>query len=88
MQKAEDYKVCDHNISKVVRTTRNDLAIGTSSGMMFVQATAGGDLVPTREAVVLPDRDITELSEYSHDQFVIGLWSENDFILINRAEPN
>jgi hypothetical protein len=88
MQKVEDYKVCDQNISKVVRTTRNDLAIGTSSGMMFVQATAGGDLVPTREVVVLPDRDITELSEYSHDQFVIGLWSENDFILINRAEPN
>lgn len=54
--------------------------------MMFVQATQGGDLVRTREPVVLPDKDITELSEYSHDQFVIGLWSENDFILADRGD--
>jgi hypothetical protein len=72
------------NISKVVRTTRNDLAIGTAKGMLFVDQTPEGSLVPTKEKVMLDTKDITELSEYSHDRFIIGLWAENDYLLINR----
>ena len=67
LTKLKDYQVCDKNISKVVRTTRNDLAVGTSNGMMFVSPNPNGDLVVTKEPVVLADKDITELSEYNHD---------------------
>ena len=29
-------------------------------------------------------KDVTEVSEFSHDRFVIGLWNENDFLIIDR----
>lgn len=35
LRKKSEYKVCEKNISKVVRTTRNDFALGTSAGMVF-----------------------------------------------------
>lgn len=70
----------------MVRTTRNDLVIGTSKGMLFVQCTPNGELIATREPVVLPDKDITELSEYDVDQFIIGLWNENNYILVDRLQ--
>jgi len=35
MRKVSEYKVTEKNISKVVRTTRNDFVLGTSSGIVF-----------------------------------------------------
>lgn len=35
MRKISEYKVTDKNISKVVRTTRNDFVLGTSAGLVF-----------------------------------------------------
>jgi hypothetical protein len=37
MRKVSEYKVTDKNISKVVRTTRNDFVLGTSNGIVFAQ---------------------------------------------------
>jgi hypothetical protein len=37
MRKVSEYKVTEKNISKVVRTTRNDFVLGTSSGIVFAQ---------------------------------------------------
>jgi len=34
-KKVGEVKVCDRNIAKVVRTTRDDLALGTQSGILF-----------------------------------------------------
>lgn len=31
-------------------------------------------------------KDITELSEYALDQYVVGQWSENDFLIFDRAQ--
>lgn len=39
----------------------------------------------TDEAVLLKDRDVTELSEFRQDKFIVGLWSENDFVLLDRG---
>ena len=33
LQKLKEFKIFDANISKVVRTTRNDFAFGTSNGV-------------------------------------------------------
>lgn len=34
-EKVKEVKLTDKNISKVVRTTRNDFALGTESGILF-----------------------------------------------------
>lgn len=39
----------------------------------------------TGEPECLSGKDITELSEYAHDRFIVGLWSENDFLTIDRS---
>jgi len=38
------------------------------------------------EYVLLEDKDITELSEYAPNQFVVGLWDENDYMLVSRTD--
>ena len=39
LEKIKELKLFEANISKVVRTTRNDIAIGTSKGIFFYRVT-------------------------------------------------
>jgi len=55
------------NISKVVRTTRNDLALGTSDGIKFAKMLPGGEIKVTNEKLPIVGKDVTELSEFSVD---------------------
>ena len=57
----------DTNISKVIRTTRNDFAFGTSKGVHFFKVHPDLSMTPTTTVACLPDRDITEISEYAVD---------------------
>lgn len=86
-EKAKEVKLVDKNISKVVRTTRNDFALGTESGVVFCCFKPANSLniALTGEPECLPGKDITELSEYALDQYVVGQWSENDFLIFDRA---
>ena len=89
LQKMKEVKLFDANISKVVRTTRNDFAFGTSRGVYFFRMNENNfTFEPSAEPLCLDGRDVTEVSEYSHDKFVIGLWNENDFLLIDRNRMN
>lgn len=36
---------------------------------------------------MLVGKDITEISEFAQDKFIVGLWSENDFLTIDRTQP-
>ncbi len=85
-EKVKEVKITDRNISKVVRTTRNDFALGTESGVIFCafKPALSFNIVLTAEPECLSGKDITELSEYAHDQFVVGQWSENDFLIFDR----
>ena len=85
----KDVKLFDANISKVVRTTRNDFAFGTSRGVFFFRMNENNfTFEPAAEPICLDGRDVTEVSEYSHDKFVIGLWNENDYLLVDRNRLN
>ena len=86
--KLKEFKLFDANISKVVRTTRNDFVFGTSDGVQFFRLNQNHEFESSPEPPYLAGKDITEVSEFSHDRFVVGLWNENDFLLINRNEPN
>ena len=68
-EKVKEVKVTDKNISKVVRTTRNDFALGTQSGIIFCAFRPANsfNLQPTSEPEVLTGKDITELSEFAQD---------------------
>jgi hypothetical protein len=83
LEKVSEVKVCDKNIAKVVRTTRNDFALGTQTGVLFAIMRSDYNIRLTGEES-LQGKDITELSEYAQDRFVVGLWSENDFLTIDR----
>ena len=83
LDKVGEVKVCDKNIAKVVRTTRNDFALGTQTGVLFAVMRTDYNIRLTGEES-LQGKDITELSEYAQDRFVVGLWSENDFLTIDR----
>ena len=85
-EKTSEKQLLKKNISKVVRTTRNDFAVGTDSGIHFCSFNPKGshNFVLSNEPVVLEGKDITELSEYALDQFVVGQWSENDFTTFDR----
>lgn len=67
MQKLGDYQVTDRNVSKLFKTSRSDLAVATSKGLVFGVAGPGGSIVPSSERLLLHDQDITELSEYVPD---------------------
>lgn len=69
MRKISEQRVTDKNISKVVRTTRNDFVLGTSSGIVFAQLvkdpkTNGPMLRQVQGGVMLKDKDVTEVSEF------------------------
>ena len=74
-----------------MRTTRNDFVLGTAAGIIFF--TVGKDprsnslLIKTGHEALLRDKDITEVSEYAQDKFVVGLWNENDFLACDRSNP-
>jgi len=36
---------------------------------------------------MLKDKDVTEVSEFQSDMFIVGLWNENDFIIVDRGNP-
>ena len=84
LQKLRELKIFEANISKVVRTTRNDFVFGTSNGIYFFKMKDQYNMEPTNEPIQLEGKDVTEISEFSHDRFVIGLWNENDFLMIDR----
>ena len=88
LMKLKEFKLFDANISKVVRTTRNDFVFGTSDGVQFFKLNNNHEFEPSPEPPYLAGKDVTEVSEFSHDRFVVGLWNENDFLLINRNDPN
>ena len=71
MRKVLEKPVCDQNISKVVRTTRNDFVLGTAAGLVFFSVGKDprtSDLkVKTTADVLLRDKDITEVSEFAQD---------------------
>lgn len=73
-EKVKEVKVTDKNISKVVRTTRNDFALGTQSGIIFCAFRPANsyNIQPTAEPEVLNGKDITELSEFAQDQYCVG----------------
>jgi hypothetical protein len=83
-----EVKVVDSNISKVIRTTRNDFALGTSKGVYFFKVYEDFTVEPVTSIPCLPGRDITELSEYAIDQFVVAAWHSNDLILVDRKAPS
>jgi hypothetical protein len=60
----------DKKINKVVRTTRDDFAIGTQAGVYF--CTISKTTIQIVGSVILPGKEITELSEYNLDKFVAG----------------
>jgi hypothetical protein len=81
--------VTEKNISKVVRTTRNDFALGTSAGIVFCKLakdhqTGNPVLIANNGETLLEQKDITEVSEFAQDKFIIGLWNENDFLVLDR----
>ena len=83
-EKLKEEKLIDKNISKVVRTTRNDFALGTESGVYFCTFKDSFKLLGEP---ILPGSDVTELSEFALDQFVVGQWSANDFLIFDRQKP-
>ena len=87
LEKQKEVKLCPKNISKIVRTSRSDFALATETGVYFAAFKPPNtyNLQLTQEAQpCLDGKDITELSEYAHDQFVAGQWSENDFLIFDR----
>ena len=68
----KDNKLSTKNINKVVRTTRADFALGTENGVIFCgyKPSDSHNLAIVSEA--LQGKDITELSEFQQDKFVIG----------------
>lgn len=68
-EKVKEVKLTDKSISKVVRTTRNDFALGTESGVIFCafKPPLSYNIALTSEPECLSGKDITELSEYAHD---------------------
>lgn len=68
-EKVKEVKILEKNISKVVRTTRNDFALGTESGVVFCtfRPAHSYNIVLTGEPEYCKGKDITELSEYALD---------------------
>ena len=68
-EKVKENKVSEKSISKVVRTTRNDFAIGTQSGIIFCAFKPANsyNIQQTADPEVLTGKDITELSEFAQD---------------------
>ena len=73
-EKVKEVKVTNRNISKIVRTSRNDFALGTESGVLFCafKPPMTFNIALTQEKECLSGKDVTELSEYAHDQFIVG----------------
>lgn len=87
MQKIHEVKLLDANISKVIRTTRNDIAFGTSKGVYFYKVNQDYSLEPALNMAVLPECDVTELSEFAVDRFVVASWHSNDLLIVDRNSP-
>ena len=87
LQKLHELKLLDANISKVIRTTRDDLALGTSKGVHFYKVNQDFSMEPSCEAVCLTECDVTELSEFAIDKYVVAAWNSNDMLVVDRARP-
>ena len=53
LQKIHEVKLLDANISKVIRTTRNDIAFGTSKGVYFYKVNQDYSLEPALNMALL-----------------------------------
>ena len=84
LEKIKEVRLFDANISKVVRTTRNDIAIGTSKGIFFYRVNEEGSLEPAYAQAMLPECDITEMSEFAIDKYVVASWHSNDYLILDR----
>jgi len=84
MEKIKEVRLFDANISKVVRTTRNDIAIGTSKGVFFYKVTNDYNMEPIYAQSMLPECDVTELSEFAIDKYVVASWHSNDYLILDR----
>ena len=78
----------DANISKVIRTTRNDYAFGSSKGVHFYKVNQDFSIEPASSKAFLADNDVTELSEFAIDKYCVASWHSNDLLIIDRQKPD
>jgi len=76
------------NVSKVLRTTRNDIAIGSSKGVFFAKVNQDFSVELVNQQALLPECDVTEVSEFAIDKFVVASWHSNDYLIIDRNDPS
>lgn len=86
--KLYETRISEANISKVVRTTRDDFAFATSKGVLFFRLNKDMTLEPSCQVTCIPGCDITELSEYAIDQYVVASWQSNDYLTFDRKNPS
>ena len=87
LQKIHEVKLFDFNIAKVIRTTRNDIALGTSQGVHFFKVNNDYSVEPSCSVACLMESDVTELSEFAIDKYCVASWHSNDLFIIDRQNP-
>jgi len=88
LSKIYEVKLVDVNISKVIRTTKNDVAFGTSKGVHFYKVNQDFSLEPSCSVACLTDCDVTELSEFAIDKYCVASWHSNDLLVFDRNKPH
>jgi len=87
LTKIYEVKLLDVNISKVIRTTKNDIAFGTSKGVHFYKVNQDFSLEPSCSVACLIEYDVTEISEFAVDKFCVASWHSNDLLILDRKNP-
>ena len=85
--KIHEVKLFDINISKVLRTTRDDLGLGTAKGVHFFKVNPDFSVEPSCNVACLTECDVTEFSEFAIDMYCVSSWHSNDLLILDRKNP-